>query len=234
MIVMLDYDGTLVPIVQDPSRARIEPEKKRFLVELSKKHKLAIVTGRDFEGFKGVFGNIPETIYVITSHGASIYRNETLINRFSSSNLPDMTPLKEKLKKMEGVLLEEKEGCFALHYRKCKDEEGVRRIFTEFVKATKPVKVIEGKKVLEAVYGEVDKGKAVENFLKVIGWDGREPILYIGDDTTDLFALRKVKELGGRTLFVGDEKPQEADVLLKGVDEVYSFLSGLEESVNNE
>ena len=128
---------------------------------------------------------------------------------------------------MEGVCLEEKEGCFALHYRGFKGREEVRRIFREFIEKYPPVKVIEGKKVLEGVYGSFDKGKAVENFLKLVGWDGREPVVYIGDDTTDFFAFRKVRELGGKAVYVGEEKPPEADLNLKSVDEVYEFLRSL-------
>ncbi|WP_457600854.1 trehalose-phosphatase [Hydrogenivirga sp.] len=235
MIILLDYDGTLTPIVSEPEEAKLGKNRKEFLRELSKKHKVAIITGRSMESFRKVFGKVPETIYVITSHGARIYRDERLLRVFETSKLPDLTPLKEKIENEEGLLLEEKEGCFAIHYRNFKgDEAKVRRLFEDFVSKNPPKKVLEGKKVLEAVYTGADKGKAVENFLKLIGWDGREKVVYIGDDTTDLFALRKVRELGGIPVFVGDRRPPEADILLKDVDDVYEFLSGLEELVNHE
>ncbi len=234
MILLLDYDGTLVPIVCRPEEAKVEAKRKKFLEELSKKHKVAIVTGRSMESLREVFGEIPETLYVITSHGAKIFKGSTLIENFLGAKLPDLSPLKKKITSMKGILLEEKEGCFALHYRNFPGEEAeVRKLFEEFVRENPPVRVIEGKKVLEAVYERVDKGKAVENFLRLVGWDGKERVIYIGDDTTDLYALRKVKELGGIPVFVGREKPPEAEVLLHSVDDVYGFLSRLEELVND-
>ncbi len=39
----------------------------------------------------------------------------------------------------------------------------------------------------------------------------------MGDDKTDIFALKKVKELGGKGVFVGERKPPEADILLRNV-----------------
>ena len=228
MVILLDYDGTLTPIVSKPGEAKIEGDKKDFLEELSKRHTLGIVTGRSLDSFKEVFGPVPDTIYLITSHGARVYRGEKLLKEFTDGKMPDLTPLKHRLEGKEGLILEEKEGCFALHYRNFKgSEEEVKRLFREFTEKHPPRAVIEGKKVLEAVYSGRDKGKAVEDFLKFVGWNGKERVIYIGDDTTDLYALRKVRELGGLPVFVGEQKPPEAELLLKDVDEVYEFLSGL-------
>ena len=228
MILLLDYDGTLVPIVEHPDRAKIGREEKKLLIKLSEQHTVAIVTGRDIESFRRVFGKIPDSIYVISSHGTKVFRNEALVKEFSSGKIPDLGELMEKIKDMKGVFVEKKEGCFALHYRGYRgDEEEVRKVFRDFVVKHPPRKVIEGKKVLEALYTDQDKGRAVADFLRLTGWNGREPVIYIGDDVTDLYAFRKVKELGGTALFVGEEKPPEADGVLRDVQEVYSFLRKL-------
>ncbi len=228
MILLLDYDGTLTPIVPDPNRAYIERERKEFLDRLSKEHTLAIVTGRDMKSFRSVFGKVPKSLYVITSHGAKLYKGERLLKELFPSKVPDLSPLREKVRKLEGVVLEEKEGCFALHFRNFKgDEEHIKKLFSEFIKDNPPAKVIEGKKVLEGVYGDFDKGKGVEEFLKFLGWEGEEGLLYIGDDTTDLYAMEKVRSLGGRTIFVGTEKPLQADEVLPDVEAVYRFLESL-------
>ncbi len=233
MVILLDYDGTLTPIAPKPSEARIDPERKEFLEELSRRHRLAIVTGRDMDSFREVFGEVPETMYVVTSHGAKIYRGKKLIGNFLNGEVPDLSKLRERLKDLEGVLLEEKEGCFAIHYREYRgDEEKVKKVFYEFLREHPPKKVIEGKKVLEAIYGGFDKGTAVENFLRLVGRKPDEELVYIGDDTTDLFALRKVRELGGKAVFVGEKKPPEADILLKDVDEVYKFLASIDKAAH--
>ncbi len=234
MIILLDYDGTLTPIVPKPREAKIDPERKAFLERLSKRHKLGIVTGRSFDSFREVFGDIPETIYVATSHGAKVYKGEKLIEDFTKCQLPDLKELEDRLKNLKGTFLEKKDGCFALHYREYEgDERKIKEIFYDFVKKNPPKKIIEGKKILEAIYGDFDKGTAVENILKVVDRKREEGLLYIGDDTTDLYALRKAKELGGRAIFVGTDKPPEADLLLKDVDDVYEFLATLNETADH-
>ena len=95
MIILLDYDGTLTPIVSKPWEAKIDPERKRFIEELSKEHTVAIVTGRDIKSFKEVFGDIPSSLYVVTSHGARIYRDNDLVADFLEAKMPDLSELKE-------------------------------------------------------------------------------------------------------------------------------------------
>ena len=227
-IVLLDYDGTLTPIHARPQEAKIDKNRKRFLEDLSRKHKLAIITGRDLNSFIAVFGSVPKTIYLITSHGAKIYKGESLIADFSGSKVPDLHELREKVKGMEGVFVEEKDGCFAIHFREYRgDENRVKEAFYEFVEKNPPSRTIEGKKILEALYGDFDKGRGVERFLGVVGWKGGEKLLYVGDDTTDLFALRRVRELGGRAVFVGEKKPPEANELVRSVEDVYNLLRAL-------
>ena len=233
MIILLDYVGTLTPIVPKPWEAKIDPRRKAFLEDLSRKHKLGIITGRSFESFRGVFGEIPQTIYLATSHGAKVYRGERLIGDFTEGEVPDLSELEEKLKDLRGTFLEKKDGCFALHYREYEgDESKVRDIFYDFIRKHPPKRVIEGKKILEAIYGGFDKGRAVENILRVVGRGPGEGLVYVGDDTTDLFALRKVRELGGKAVFVGKSKPPEADLMLKDVEEVYDFLASLDETAD--
>ena len=228
MIIFLDYDGTLVPIQEFPYLAKIDPERKEFLRELGRVHTVAVVTGRDKRSFSNVFGEVPPEIFLVTSHGAKIYRGEDLIANFLDGKVPDLGPLKEALKDLPGTFLEEKEGCFALHYRSFKGDEAlVEEAFYRFVRDHPPLKVIRGKKVLEAVYGEFDKGKGVERFLKVTGWKGDEPVIYVGDDTTDMDAFRVVKKIGGRAYFVGERPPPGVDGVLRDVEEVYRFLRSL-------
>lgn len=228
MIIFLDYDGTLVPIREFPYLAVIEPERKKLLEDLARKHRTVIITGRDKGSFSQVFGDVPKEIYLVTSHGARIYRGERLMADYLEAEMPNLTPLRERLRGFPGTFLEEKEGCFALHYRSFKgDEEEVIRVFDEFISENPPLKVIRGKKVLEAVYGKFDKGTGVERALKLLGWDMKEKVIYIGDDTTDIDAFRKIKDLGGTALYVGFPPPPEADGFLRDVEEVYSFLTSL-------
>ena len=229
MFLFLDYDGTLVPITKDPEEAVIPEDRKNFLEEISHKVNLSIVTGRSLNSLEKVFGRIPESIYAVTSHGAVIHRDSKEIFRAEGS-IPDLSPLRKRISSLDGVILEEKDLCFAIHYRKAPElEVKVREVFEEFVKRHTPVRTIEGKMVLEALYGDFDKGKGVERVLSITGYGGGE-IIYIGDDKTDLIAFEKVKDLGGKTVFVGDGSNSLADLVLENVDEVYRYLQDLTSS----
>ncbi len=227
MFLFLDYDGTLVPIVNDPERAIIHPKRKNFILSLSEKFPLSIITGRSFSSFKKVFGEIPQELYLITSHGATIRKGERVLYK-SHASVPDTKEIERELAKLEGVIFEKKEGCFAVHYRNApQQEKRVREVFENFISKNPPVRVIEGKMVLEALYGDFDKGKGVQKLIEIEGF-GDDHLIYIGDDRTDLIAFEKVKSLGGRTVFVGGHPtPQGADEVLKSVDEVYTFLRTL-------
>ncbi len=225
MIFLLDYDGTIVPIADSPELALIDSDTKYLIENLLDIYKVAIVTGRDFESFREVFGKIPKELYVITSHGLEIYKDDKFIKGDERSTLPPTNILEKKIKDMNGVLLEKKRGGFALHYRMYKGEEkDIKEIFEYFVKRYPPKKIIEGKKILEAIYSESNKGKGIEMLFNLTNWNPKRAV-YIGDDTTDFDAFRTIRKLGGKAYFVGNIKPPVGvDGTFKDVDEVILWL----------
>ena len=225
MIFLLDYDGTIVPIAPAPDAAVIDDKTKNLIENLLRKHKVAIVTGRDYDSFRKVFGKVPENLFVVASHGYEIYRDETLIHKEMEVYKPPLEDLEKKISNMDGVFLEKKRGGFALHYRLFGGKEGeVKKIFSEFIKKHPPRKIIEGKKVLEGVYSEADKGKGIERLFKITGWNPKDAV-YIGDDTTDFDAFRVIKNLGGKAYYVGANiPPVNIDHRLKDVEEVIELL----------
>ncbi len=225
MILLLDYDGTIVPIAEKPELARIDAETKRIIEDISENCKLAIVTGRDYKSFKNVFGEIKDTIYLITSHGVEIFRDSIKIFEEKIDNPPPIEELEKEISRLEGIDIENKKGGFALHYRRFKgNEEEIRRIFYEFINKYPPKKIIEGKKVYEALYSDTNKGKGIINLFNVTGWNPSEAI-YVGDDTTDFDAFKTIKHLGGKAYYVGIKKPHvEIDGIFKNTEEVRIWL----------
>ncbi len=234
MILLLDYDGTIVPIAEKPELARIDAETKRIIEYISENCKLAIVTGRDYKSFKNVFGDIKDTIYLITSHGVEIFRNSIKIFEERIDNPPPLEELKKEISQFEGINIEDKRGGFALHYRRFKgDVERIKRIFYEFVNKYPPRKIIEGKKVYEALYSDTNKGKGIINLFNVTGWNPLEAI-YVGDDTTDFDAFKTIKRLGGKAYYVGENKPPvEIDGIFKNTEEVRLWLLKIMDECRN-
>ncbi len=234
MILLLDYDGTIVPIAEKPELARIDAETKRIIEYISENCKLAIVTGRDYKSFKNVFGDIKDTIYLITSHGVEIFRDSIKIFEERIDNPPPLEELKKEISQFEGINIEDKRGGFALHYRRFKgDVERIKRIFYEFVNKYPPRKIIEGKKVYEALYSDTNKGKGIINLFNTTGWNPLEAI-YVGDDTTDFDAFKTIKRLGGKAYYVGENKPPvEIDGIFKNTEEVRLWLLKIMDECRN-
>ena len=62
-MLVLDFDGTLAPLVDHPSRARLNPASRKRLAELAESCDLAVVSGRSLGdvrrrvgGEKAVYG----------------------------------------------------------------------------------------------------------------------------------------------------------------------------------
>eukprot|EP00611_Tribonema_gayanum_P010071 TRINITY_DN1999_c0_g1_i1.p1 TRINITY_DN1999_c0_g1~~TRINITY_DN1999_c0_g1_i1.p1 ORF type:complete len:497 (+),score=121.49 TRINITY_DN1999_c0_g1_i1:97-1587(+) len=70
LVLLLDYDGTLTPIVNDPKKALLSEEVRETLRELPKHYVTGIVTGRSLAKIR-TFVNVPGLFYA-GSHGFDI------------------------------------------------------------------------------------------------------------------------------------------------------------------
>src|SRR5690606_4492296 len=70
LLVCLDYDGTLTPIVEDPDDALLDAKIKDLLAELSSRTAVAIISGRDRNKVEKLV-SIPGIFYA-GSHGLDI------------------------------------------------------------------------------------------------------------------------------------------------------------------
>ncbi len=238
--LLLDYDGTLTPIVKTPDRARIPEQIKQLLKALSANPgcTLTIISGRCLKDIKKKVG-LRNVVYS-GNHGLQI---EGPNIRFEAPVTPDyktiLQKIKNELKQMlspvRGILLEDKGLSLALHYRLTNKKEVpfVRRAFYQVVLPylrLGKIKTETGKKVFEIRPAtEWDKGKAVLWVLsKQKSHSRAKPILpiYVGDDATDENAFRALKNKG-LTIFVGNPKKSYAKYYLRNTKEVSKFLKWL-------
>ena len=72
ILLLLDYDGTLTPIVETPSKAIIHKDTRELLQKLSRSSycKIGIISGRKLEDIKNIVG-IDSIIYA-GNHGLEI------------------------------------------------------------------------------------------------------------------------------------------------------------------
>ncbi|HOP86077.1 MAG TPA: trehalose-phosphatase [Syntrophorhabdaceae bacterium] len=232
LFLFFDFDGTLVPIQDNPSSCMLEGKIKSYIKRIVSNSlaDVAIISGRSVEDIKKRV-NI-KGIYYSGNHGLEI-RGPGL-NFIHPEIMPAIKLIKNAKKviskyveQIPGVFVEDKHLSFTLHFRLA-DKEGKRlakSIFKQILSKefhNMPFKVLKGKEVLELTpLIDWDKGKAVLFIIKEIG---QEYIpLYIGDDLTDETAFSAIKGQG-ITIRIGRSKNTDARYYLRTQHEIYNFF----------
>jgi trehalose 6-phosphate phosphatase len=108
-----------------------------------------------------------------------------------------------------GVLLEDKLYALALHYRLAPEAKSALtaalRENDDLLK-TEGVTLVEGKAVIDARPSGIDKGVGLSTLIGQQPFAGR-PVLFGGDDTTDLDVFRILPGIGGHGFSVGKHFP---------------------------
>lgn len=176
LLVASDYDGTLAPIVDDPSDAFPLPSAHDAITRLSRLDAVdvVIISGRSEDALVRFLGQSP-TMSLIGNHGARTADGSDLLLVSITRSLAAVAD------RFDGAAIEEKPLGAALHYRNATDRTGARSAALDAANRT-GVTIIEGKEVVEAVVGHGDKGSALIDAAKARSADN---IVFFGDDVTD-------------------------------------------------
>ncbi|KAM0976703.1 hypothetical protein PS2_019309 [Malus domestica] len=246
IVMFLDYDGTLSPIVEDPDRAFMSNEMRRAVKAAAGYFPTAIVSGRCRDKVYS-FVKLGE-LYYAGSHGMDIkgpsksskYKNgnQAVLFQPASEFVPMIDEvykiLLEKTRSISGARVEDNKFCLSVHFR-CVDEkswaalaEQVRLVLNEYPK----LRLTQGRKVLEIRPTiKWDKGKALEFLLESLGYANSNEVLpvYIGDDRTDEDAFKVLRDRGQGFGILVSKVPKEtnASYTLQEPAEVKDFLRRL-------
>ena len=191
--LLLDYDGTLRPIVARPEMARPDRPLLALLRWLAGVDgvEVAVVSGRARSTLTRWLGALPITL--VAEHGRWLRLAggewEDLLGGRSPAWLPRVCELLEEVTAATpGSLVEVKSASVAWHYRGAHAEQGDRRA-RELLERLReiheepPLDVISGKKVIEVRVFGVSKASAV---LALLARDLPTDFLFAaGDDETD-------------------------------------------------
>ncbi len=236
--VLLDYDGTLTPIVTDYRKAFLSDGMRNTLRTLSERHKVAVVSGRDLKDVRRLVDL--DSIYFSGSHGFELsgpgdWRH---VQEQAGGYLDDLDQaeqaLAEALAQIPGHAIERKRFSIAVHYRQVDDQhvDDVARIVDTVLADNNRLLKGLGKKVFELKPAlQWDKGRAVELLLKELGLDGDNSIaFFIGDDITDEGAYRVLREPNVSIVIPDGDRVTAADYTLEDCDDVQRFLDWLAET----
>jgi trehalose 6-phosphate phosphatase len=227
--VLVDFDGTLAPIVARPELARPVPGARESLSALVPGFAVvAVITGRAAEEVAALL-SVPGVRY------EGVYGLDAAAPELLTAIVPEV---ERAVAAVPESWVEDKGASVAVHYRQAPDPARARVALLaalEPVGASAGMAVIEGKMVVELVPRDRPlKGGAVE---RIVGETGLDAVLYAGDDLADLeafAALDRQREAGRITVKVAvrsDETPaalvDAADVVVDGPEGLVALLRGL-------
>jgi len=234
--LFLDYDGTLTPLVDHPSKAILTPTMREVVHQLVARPDtdVAIVSGRGLDDVSALVGD--DAIIYAGNHGLELMGPD--LPRFRHQDLDHYktrtVALAEELADLavSGAWTEQKGATLTFHYRAVDGSkqghlaEQAHAVITEAgFQARNAHKAVEARPPIGW-----DKGQAVLHIVRALygpAWSESVRVIYIGDDQTDEDAFRVLAGLG-ITFRVGSaEAPTHARRRLPNVDVVEALLAWL-------
>jgi trehalose-phosphatase len=211
-LVVLDFDGTLSPIVEHPDHAAPAAGAVDAIRALTDATAVAIVSGRPVADLRARLGDLPVTY--AGGHGAEVVTADGTTTALVGDPAAVRVTLDEVERAVteltageEGWLVERKDASLAVHHRRVDPEDRERKLpevvaeLETHVGSGPGFDLLAGKAVLELRPTGVDKGRA-------LGWIADRwpdaPPLVVGDDVTDEDAFREAARRGGQSVLVAE------------------------------
>jgi trehalose 6-phosphate phosphatase len=227
LALFTDFDGTLVELAETPDAIEVPDDLLDDLRRTAMRvdSAFAVVSGRELADIDSRLA--PAVLPVAGSHGAQRrggdgrHHDIAGVYREATQRIADRLTIFAS--RHDDVLVEEKAGAVALHYRRAPDlRADCQRAILAAIEPEVEFRIVDGKMVFEARPAEVGKDAAVRAYMRELPFAGRIPI-FIGDDATDEDAFLAVQDMGGLGIKVG-EGPTAARARLPDVTSVRTFL----------
>jgi trehalose-phosphatase len=187
LLVATDYDGTLAPLVSEPSLAEAHRESVvalKVLAALPQTH-VAVISGRALADLSGRLRGI-DSAHFVGSHGSEFDHGCAALIPVESIALRDKlyASAQQISATYPGTLVESKPAGLAFHYRNA-DETSAAAAVSELLTSVEGLSgcyVRHGKKVVELSVVETNKGRALQSLRQRVG---ATAVLFMGDDITD-------------------------------------------------
>ncbi|MBD3276812.1 MAG: bifunctional alpha,alpha-trehalose-phosphate synthase (UDP-forming)/trehalose-phosphatase [Candidatus Aegiribacteria sp.] len=190
-LILLNYDGTLVPSGRDLQQIRPDPELSALLNGLADTpgNRLVIFSGRHRDSLEDLFDGghydlVAEGGFWIREPG----RRWRMLLPFHGNWKREIMPVMKFYEdRTPGAFIEEKDFSLVFHYRRTEPDlaevrsrELLLALYAQT--ASMDLDVIKGRKLIEIRNAEINKGRAVQHWLEKKRWD---LILAAGDGASD-------------------------------------------------
>jgi trehalose 6-phosphate synthase/phosphatase len=191
--LLLDYDGTLVPLARSPDLAAPDRELLSLLARLAGTRglQLEIVSGRDRDTLQDWLGHLPIGLWAEHGfwHRARPGEPWHPAVAMTAQWMDRVLPILERFAAATpGAMVEVKSASLAWHYRRAPRDFGARqahelRMLLGDALSNQPLEVLEGKKVIEVRWRGVSKALVAQHAESDSA--AETAIVAIGDDRTD-------------------------------------------------
>lgn len=228
-LLLLDYDGTLVPYNYEPLKALPDAYLLDLLSKLNAKEntELVIISGRDKAFLDSVFHDSGITIFA--EHG-SIFRIDgkwDSIKTDISWKKEIRFIMQEYVISTPGSSLEEKRNSLVWHYRNAANVTDPAKATELISKLSVPcmrhnLTIMNGRKIIEVKPSGYTKGTAIISFFDCSKYDF---ILAAGDDVTDEDLFEVLPENSIR-IHIG-EHSERAEYTISSCSDFVNFLGSM-------
>jgi trehalose 6-phosphate phosphatase len=197
LLVAMDFDGTMAPLVDHASDSRSLPRSAAAFNALAElpRTTTALISGRALESLRAV-AFPPDKTLLIGSHGAEAWMGQSssplVLDDAQRELLAGVRQvLEEIVEEAPGTLLEDKPAGVVLHTRLAADDVAEDAVSAaRAVLQDRPgVFLKTGNRVLETAVVHASKGEGVD-FLRQA--TGASAVVFAGDDVTDEDALGRL------------------------------------------
>jgi trehalose 6-phosphate phosphatase len=224
-LLVLDYDGTLSPIVSDPARASMRDQTAALIAELARLHPVAVLSGRSRTDLLGRLQGIPLAA-IIGNHGAEPDEPTGEEAQLRDVVAGWLAALVDVPALVEGAVVEDKGLSLSVHYRSASDPALAGRRLRRILGRLSGSRLVGGKRVFNLLPTSApNKGTAFERLRAL---HGREAALFVGDDLTDEDVFRRCRRTSGALgVRVGRSATSAARYYLKSQAEIDALLEVL-------
>jgi trehalose 6-phosphate phosphatase len=224
-LLAFDFDGTLAPVVRDPSNARMRPTTAGLLGRLARRYPCAVISGRARDDVARLLAGC-DVRYVVGNHGIewgdeASDRSAELATRVTAWR----NELAGVVEKLPGAVLEDKVLSLAVHLRNVRATPADLEVLRAAAVRLEGARVFGGKHTVNVVpAGLPGKGHAL---ARIMALAAARRAVFVGDEVTDEDAFAAAGSLPVLTIRVGCRGESRAAWCLRSQREIDPVLETL-------